>query len=262
MILGGLLLYPLAKLVIDSVGPPAGIGNYIEFFHSATNRLALTNTLVMSGIVTVLSICFGAVPAWFLHATSSRALKFIILGSIIIPFCLSVILKNYAFLFILGRLGLLSIMLQALGLSDGPLMVLYTPPAVVICMVYIMLPYAFLPLYGAFRTIDPQLVSVAEGLGASRIVALFTVVLPLSVPGLLAAAVLVFVLSLGFYVTPILLGGQGSPFMANMIAHDIFFDYNYGSAAAGGVILLFVAFVSLWGISRLVGKDRIRRAIG
>jgi putative spermidine/putrescine transport system permease protein len=174
---------------------------------------------------------------------------------------MGVVVKNYAFLVLLGRRGILNETLQTLHLTDGPLTLLYTPTAVVIGMLYTMLPYAVLPLYAVFLTIPMELPQAAESLGASRTQAMSSVVAPLAVPGLFATGVIVYVLSLGFYVTPVILGGPRATFMATLIQNDIFLRFDPVAAATAGTLLVVIVTVVLIVASKLIGGDRLRRAL-
>ena len=128
-------------------------------------------------------------------------------------------------------------------------------------VVYQMLPLAVLPMYVAFSSIDTDLIIAAEGLGASRARALLDVVLPLAVPGIFATLVINFVLALGFYLTPVLLGGLTSPFTATLIQQDLFAYSDFADASIGGLMLLAGGIASVTLGYFLVGKERLRRAI-
>jgi mannopine transport system permease protein len=169
------------------------------------------------------------------------------------------VVKNYSIVILLSGEGPLNKLLGLLGLA--PLSLLYTSTAVGIGMVYTMIPYAAFSLYGVFRTIDETLLDAARSLGASRLRVARTVVLPLALPGIVASAALVFAISLGFYVSPVLLGGAQTPFMASYIQDYIFTFFDYPLAAAASVILLAVALAALALALRLVGRERLMRAV-
>ena len=174
---------------------------------------------------------------------------------------MGVVVKNYAFVVILGRDGIVSVVLQDIGLRSTPTDLLYTPAAVVIGMVYTMLPYAVLPLFASFVNVSLELPKAAESLGASRTRAMTTIVLPLAWPAIFATGIIVFVLSLGFYLTPVILGGTSGTFVATLVQNDIFAFFDYPDAAALGTVLVIgatlVLSVGFW----LIGPERLRRAI-
>ena len=128
-------------------------------------------------------------------------------------------------------------------------------------MLYTMLPFAILPLYASFASIDMDLLRAAEGLGASRLRAFFSIVVPLSVSSLLAAGAIVFVVSLGFYITPILLGGAQTPFVATIVDQQIYAVFNLPLAAATSTVLFVVALAILAAAWRAVGFERIQRTV-
>ena len=255
------VLWPFAQLVTKAVSGKHGARSFIDFFHSKANVRALTVTLMMCTVVTVLAIVLGAILAWALRATRSRIGRFLLLTAVLVPLWMGVVVKNYAFLVILGRRGILNKTLQFLHITNEPLSLLYTPTAVAIGMLYSMLPYAVLPLYSIFVTIPLELPLAAESLGATRTRAMTSVVAPLAVPGLFATAVIVFVLSLGFYVTPVVLGGPRATFLATLIQNDIFLRFDPVGAATAGTLLVVIVTVVIALATKLIGGDRLRRAL-
>ena len=150
-------------------------------------------------------------------------------------------------------------LLELVGLS--PVSLLYTSTAVAIGMVYTMVPYAAFSLYGVFLSIDETLLDAARGLGASKARAITSVMLPLAMPGIVASGALVFAISLGFCVTPVLLGGAQVPFMASLIQDYVFTFFDYPTASAASVILLVVALLTLGIALALVCRRRLLRAL-
>jgi putative spermidine/putrescine transport system permease protein len=152
--------------------------------------------------------------------------------------------------------------LQALGLVDQPVQLLYTAFAVVLGMTYTMVPYAVLAMYPTMTMVDVELLNAAHGLGASKRKAFASVLLPLIRPGIVAATAIVFAISIGFYVTPVLLGGAQTPFIATVIGDDIFTYFNYPRAAASAVILLVIALSVLALALKAVGIKAVRGGLG
>lgn len=260
IVLAGLVVYPLAKLTVDSLTTGEGLGNYAAVFESAAGRRSLITTLVAGALVSVVAVLLGGLLAWYIRTTRSSALKVTLWLAVLVPFWMGTVVKNYSIVILLSAEGPLDEGLKALGW--GSVSILYTSTAVAIGMVYTMIPYATLSLYGVFLTIDDSLPRAARGMGASRLYAMRTVVLPLALPGILAAAALVFAISLGFYVTPVLLGGAQTPFLASFIGDYIFTFFDYPVAAAASVILLLAAMVTLLGALAVVGRERLVRAAG
>ena len=158
---------------------------------------------------------------------------------------------------LLQRNGLVNQTLQALGLVDEPLQLAHNLTGSIIGMVHIMLPFMVLPLYASMRAIDQDAVRAAVGLGATPARAFRDVFFPMSLPGLFAGVVLVFVLSLGFFVTPALLGGGRVQMLAQRIESTITIYSNWGAASALGVVLLAATLALVWVLHRVFGLDRL-----
>lgn len=255
------VIYPFIRLFQTATGDPSGWQNFSFFFSNSANMLVVQITFRDAAIVTAINLIAGGLMAWALKSTKSRLMRFALLSSIFVPFWMGSVVKIYAFTALLGRAGVINTLLQNLHITREPLHLLYTQPAVVAGMVYQMLPIAVLPMYVAFTSIDTDLIIAAEGLGASRARALLDVVLPLAVPGIFATLVINFVLALGFYLTPVLLGGLTSPFTATLIQQDLFAYSDFADSSIGGLVLLAGGIASVALGYFLVGKERLRRAI-
>lgn len=259
ILLVAFVLYPLVKLGIDSLSVGEGIQNYVEVISRDSTRKALITTLLASLLITVITVGVGSVIAWYVCNVRQQAVKIILWLAVLTPFWMGTVVKNYAIVLLISNDGLLNDILAAIGL--GRVELLYTVGAVIIGITYSMIPYAVFALYGVFSSIDPALPMAARSMGASRSRAIRTVVLPLAMPGIVASSALVFSISVGFYVTPVLLGGGQTPFMASVIDANIFGFYNYGFASAASFILLAVTILVLGIALKLVGRDRLVRAV-
>jgi mannopine transport system permease protein len=259
LVLGGLVLYPLVKLTVDSLTTGSGLGNYAAVFESSAGRRSLATTFVAAALVTLAAIALGGLLAWYIRTARSATVKAVLWLAVLVPFWMGTVVKNYSIVLLLSAEGPLNQLSQTLGL--GSVSILYTSTAVAIGMVYTMLPYAALTLYGVFLTIDETLLAAARGMGASRLYAVRTVLLPLALPGIVAAAALVFAISLGFYITPVLLGGAQTPFIASFIGDYIFTFFDFPVASAAAVILLVAALAVLAAALALVGRGRLARAV-
>src|ERR1051326_1353272 len=255
------VIYPFIRLVQTATGEPDGWNNIREFFSNQANVIVVQITFRDALIVTLINVVAGGLMAWALRSTRSRLMRFALLSSIFVPFWMGSVVKIYAFTALLGRAGVINTLLVNLHLTQQPLHLLFTQPAVVAGMVYQMLPLAVLPMYVAFSSIDTDLIIAAEGLGASRARGILDVVLPLAVPGIFATLVINFVLALGFYLTPVLLGGLTSPFTATLIQQDLFAYSDFADASIGGLMLLLGGIAAVTLGYFLVGKERLRRAI-
>jgi len=263
VLLVGLFVVPIVRIVWQALSEPTfGLDRFREFWLTLASRRALLTTLRISAIVTVLCTMLSVPIAWELYSTRSRWVRIALWSAALFPLWTSGVVRNYAFTIILQRRGILNTWLLSLGIIREPLALLYTEAAVVMGIFYTMLPYAILPIYASFAAQDEQLVPAAESLGASRLRAIVDVALPLAAPSIFAAAAIVFVISVGFYITPILLGGPQSPFLATIVDTQIYRLFDFPGAAATASILFFTALVIVAGVARVVGLDRMRTALG
>ena len=260
MLLGGLVGYPLVNLTIESLSSGDGIGNYAAVLESSAGRRSLIVTTIASAIVAVLSTAIGGLLAWYAHTARHFWVRIVLWLALLVPFFIGTVPKNYAIVLLLADNGPVNELLAAIGVA--PVSLLYTSTGVVLGSVYSMVPYAAFALYGVFLTIDRTLVVAARGMGASRLQVTRTVVLPLAMPGVLASLALVFAITLGFYVTPVLVGGAQAPFMATLIQEYVLQQFNYPLASAASVMLLAVAVGVLGLALSVIGRERLARAAG
>ncbi|HEY1369472.1 MAG TPA: ABC transporter permease [Gaiellaceae bacterium] len=245
---------------MESSLPGASLSVYRRFFTSAGDVRALERTLSLTAVVTVLALALGLFIAWELRLASGRR-KSVILAIVVFPVWTSVIVRIYALTILFERHGIINNALVGAGIRDQPVQLLYTNKAVVVGMLYTVLPYATLPIYASLANVELELTAAAESLGASKTRAFWTIVVPLILPALVATGALVFVLGLGFYVTPLLLGNSTAPFLAGTISNDIFVFFDVPSAAAAGVVLIVIAFGCMAVTWRVVGVERLQRAV-
>ena len=243
-----LVLLPGAWLLglsfLDQHGQPT-LGNYAAIFVESTSLQVLGITLGVSVLTTAISLALGYPVAYFLAALPPRIAGYCLIA-VLVPFWTSLLVRTYAWLVLLQRKGLVNTALLDTGLIDQPLRLANGMTGTVIGMVHIMLPYMVLPLYGAMRSIGPDYVRAAASLGAVPTRAFRDVYLPLTLPGLVAGSLMVFILCLGFYVTPALLGGGRVMMVSMRIERSIQLYADWGAGSAMGVVLLVC--VALLGI--------------
>ena len=209
-------------------------------------------TFKVSALTTAICVVLGYPLAYVMSQLGRRAAAWA-MAAVLLPFWTSLLVRTYAWLVLLQRKGLINQWGQSLGLWDEPLALVHNLTGTLIGMVHIMLPFLVLPLLAAMRSIDADLLKAAAGLGATPARAFFGVFLPLSLPGLVAGTVIVFILCLGFYVTPAVLGGGKVIMVSNHIANDIELFFNWGAASALGVVLL-VLTLALLGLAARLGR--------
>jgi ABC-type spermidine/putrescine transport system permease subunit I len=196
-------------------------------------------------------------PLAYVLATRRPRTAQLLMIIVVLPFFTSIIVRTYAWMVLLGRNGIVNQYLMTLGFTDKPLLLLYNQGGVVIGMSYVLLPYMVLTVYSVMRSIDPRLVRAAHSLGASRLQAFRRVFLPLSLPGIAGGTLLVFILSLGFFITPALMGGPGDMMIAMLIEREVEITLNWSFASALAVILLALTLVGFTGYNRIVRLERV-----
>ena len=230
--------------------------NYARIFESALYKRTFVVTSQISITVTVICVLLGYPLCYWLTKMKDRTAS-ILMIFVLVPFWTSILVRTYAWLVLLQRKGIINSSLVSLGIIDEPIQLAHNLTGSIIGMVHMMLPFLILPLYATMRGIDTDLVRAALGLGSTPRKAFWHVFFPMSLPGLFAGIVLVFILSLGFFVTPALLGGGRVQMLAQRIESTITIYSNWGAASALGVVLLLLAFVMIWLMNRVFGLDKL-----
>ncbi|MGE0723850.1 MAG: ABC transporter permease [Alphaproteobacteria bacterium] len=257
LLMAAFYFYPLAQVLWISVTEPRpGLGNYAQLFTSASIQRALVTTLRICVITTAITIVLGYAVAYVLVHASPRAQRWLFLG-IVIPLWISVLVRAFAWVTLLAREGIVNHALRDAGLIDEPLALIWNELGITIGMVHYMIPYAVLPLYANMRDIDVRTISAARGLGASRFYAFRRVFLPQSLPGIIGATVLVFIFSLGFFVTPAILGGGKTLMIAEYISLQILDLLRWGLGTMLASTLVVFIFLLLAALAKVVDLKRL-----
>ena len=228
--------------------------NYQKMIEYKSYARVFAITFQVSILTTLLCILIGYPLAYFLAQLPQRLVAIFMLA-VLLPFWTSLLVRTYAWLVLLQKQGLLNDFAIYLGLWDTPLKLVHNMTGTLIGMAHIMLPFLVLPLYGAMRRIEPDAIHAAANLGASPVQAFWKVFFPLSLPGMVAGSLIVFVLCLGFYVTPAVLGGGRVVMVATQITAILEQQYNWGAASALGVVLLVATLGILYAAARLLKLD-------
>jgi ABC-type spermidine/putrescine transport system permease subunit I len=253
--LGIVYFWPVLGLLATSVtDPEIGLHHYQRFFERPIFMQVLLRTFSLAGFVTVAVILIGYPITYAMRMASPLAMK-AILFLIFLPFWASVMVRTYGIMVIFGRDGIVNNMLMSAGMSDGPIAFMYNTWMVRIAMVQIMLPFLILPLYSVTRNIDQNLLQAAKGLGARPLMVFLRVYLPLSMPGIIAGALIVFVLSLGFFITPALLGGRQDIMISMLILNQFEAQLNWGFGATLSTVVLVVTMAALLALGRFAGNS-------
>lgn len=248
---------PVVALLLRSVTEPVlGWQNYSALLGDGTYLRIFFNTFLVASVVTAVTVVVAFPVAWVL-AIIPPALGSIVFGVIILSMWTNLLARTYAWMVLLQRTGVINRTLMAMGVIHEPLPLINNLAGVTIGMVYIMLPFMILPLVGTLRSIDPMILRAASLCGASPLAAFRRILLPLSLPGIAAGGLMVFVMSLGYFVTPALLGGTSNMMLAEMIAQMIQSLLNWGLGSAAAFILL-VFTMALYAVQlRFVGAKRL-----
>ncbi|HET6240081.1 MAG TPA: ABC transporter permease [Acetobacteraceae bacterium] len=243
---------PVAAMLLRSVDSPHwSFDNFRQLAHDPVFLQVFWITLRIAFVVTIGTLLLGY-PVALALVQLRRGPAALVLALVLLPFWTSVLVRSYAWMVLLGRHGLINEALAAAGLIDAPLKLLNTSIAVNVAMIHILLPYMILPIASVLRQIDPALPRAAAGLGAAPWRVFQQVVLPLSMPGVAAGVLLVFVLSLGFYITPALVGGPRDMLLSMLIAQQVDL-INWPYAACLSATLLAATLAMLAAFQRLPG---------
>lgn len=256
-------LLPLLLMVARSFTDPpgAGLDNYQQFFASDADLRVLGNTFYVATVCTIACLVVGY-PYAYLMAIVPQRVAGMLLIAVLVPFWSSLLVRTFAWEVILRDTGLVNSLLQGLGVISQPLPLIRNTFSVILGMSQILLPFMVLPLYTVMQRIDPELTRAAANLGAPPFAAFRRVFVPLSFPGILAGSLLVFVLALGFYITPTILGSPRDTMISRFIADQVQIRLNWGLATAMAVILMVLTFVVLAVASRFVRLRDVYGALG
>ena len=225
-----------------------------DFLASSSYSRVIWRTLVISLEVTVICVVLGYPLAYWATKLTPRW-RVVVLGLVVTTFWVSILVRTYAWIVILGSAGLINRSLQWAGVITTPIAFLYNELGILIGMANVLLPFLVLPLFAMMMSVDQRLLQVAETLGASRMRIFWTVFFPLTVPTLAASAILVFILSLGFYITPAVLGGGRVPMIANMMDLLINRFARWEMAAVVSVVLMAIT-LSLYAVYQALRERR------
>jgi len=216
-----------------------------------------TKTLRMALIITVLCLLLGYPLAYYLANAPSKTANLLMIF-VLLPFWTSLLVRTTAWIALLQTNGVINSFLTSLRITAEPLDMLYTEFSTIIAMTHILLPFMILPLYSVMKGIDPTLMRAAMSMGARPIPAFVKIYLPNTLPGLSAGALLVFIISVGYYITPALVGGTDGQMISNIIAFHMQQSNNWGLAAALGTLLLILILTLYWVYDRFVGASNIK----
>lgn len=252
--------WPLVSMLTRSVvDPEPGFTHYRRLLAEPVYLEVMLVTFQIALYTTLGTLLIGYPLAYCLSGLSNR-MAGLLMTIVIVPYFTSVLVRTYAWMVLLGSEGMVNQILIWLGITSTPLRLMYNRFGVLLGMIYILLPYMVLSLYSVMRGIDRGLLRAAGSLGASRLTAFRRIFLPLSMPGVAAGCLLVFILSLGFFITPALMGSQQDALISMVIEAQVETYFDWGFAAALSAVLLATTLLAFFLYDRLVGLENLFRS--
>ncbi|MCL4767485.1 MAG: ABC transporter permease [Hyphomicrobiaceae bacterium] len=248
---------PLAGMLPESFVDADGVGahRYREIVSDSYYLTVLARSFWLSLVATLICLVLGYPVAYTLVRLTPEGWKRVVYMIVIAPLFTSAVIRAMAWLVILGRQGIVNDALLSIGLIDVPIRLLYTNTAVIIGLVYIMIPFMVLTIAAVLENVNSTLEEAARDLGAAPLVAFWKVTFPLTLPGVFAGSFLVFALCLSSYVTPALLGGGRNKVVAMLIFEQFMRNFNWPLGAALSCVLLFITLLIIWGYNRALARN-------
>lgn len=250
-------LYPILRLLSTSVwSPELTIAHYRRIIAEPLYLTIFARTLWIAAVVSMSCLLLGYPVAFFMTRLKGWRAG-LVTTCVLIPLWTSVLVRSYAWVLLLQRHGVVNEWLQRLGITDQPLQLIYTEGAVLLAMTQVLLPFMVLPIYGALRNIPPDLILAAANLGAGRWATFRRVILPLSRAGVFAGVLMVFILSLGFYVTPAMVGGPRTLMIATLVGQQMTETLDWPFAGALATVLLAMTLVIVGAFRRSLNLEQM-----
>ncbi|MQT14714.1 ABC transporter permease [Segnochrobactrum spirostomi] len=241
----------------EKIGPRhyvTGVGNYADLFGERVYVLTLVRTVVMSLIATAATLVIGFPVAYYIAKIARGRARTALFVSCLLPFWVSELVRVFGWMLILRETGLLSRLLQWLGLVDGPVEFLYNDVAVMVGLIYTSMLFMVVPLISTLDSLDDALVEAGYDLGGNGFAVLREIIVPHAKPGIVAGSIIVFMLNLGNYLTPTLLGGKNSQWFTAQIYSQFITRFNWESGSAFGFVLLLTSSLLVWLGLRVTGQ--------
>ncbi|MGF7162554.1 spermidine/putrescine transport system permease protein [Rhodoligotrophos appendicifer] len=233
----------------EKLGPQnyaIGFGNYADFLQEPIYWNTLLRTAVMSIIVTALALLMGFPIAYYIAKVASRRSRAGLFLLCLVPLWVSDLVRAFGWIILLRETGIVSVALQAAGMTDGPVELLYNDVTIVMGLVYTVVLFMIVPLVSTLDGMDDSLIEAGLNLGGNRFTVFRRIVVPYAMPGIVAGCIIVFMLAAGSYLTPVLLGGKNSMWFTEQIYNQFITRYNWEAGATFGMLLLAFTSVVVW----------------
>lgn len=260
--IGALVLVPQFGMVVvslrEKVGPGQytfGLGNYIDFLNEPIYWNTLLRTAFTSIFVTLMALVIGFPVAYYIAKVARRRSRAALFLLCLIPLWVSDLVRAFGWIILLRETGVVSSTLQSLGILAGPVELLYNDATVIVGLVYTVVLFMIVPLVSTLDGMDDSLIEAGLNLGGSRLTVFRRIIIPYAMPGMVAGCIIVFMLTAGSYLTPVLLGGKNSMWFTEQIYEQFITRYNWEAGATFGVILLAFTSAVVWIGLRLTGQN-------
>ncbi|MEX0758082.1 MAG: ABC transporter permease [Tistlia sp.] len=232
-----------------------GFANYIDFIREPIYWNTLLRTAWMSVLVTVLTLFIGFPIAYYIAKVAGRRSRAALFLLCLVPLWVSDLVRAFGWIMLLRETGILSGLLQWSGLSAGPVEMLYNDATVIVGLIYTVVLFMIVPIVSTLDGMDDSLIEAGYNLGGGRLTVLRRIVVPYAMPGIVAGCIIVFMLTAGSYLTPILLGGKNSMWFTEQIYDQFITRYNWESGSTFGILLLVFTSLVVWAGLRLTGQN-------
>ncbi len=259
--LGLLIIIPHIDMFLISIRERVGVGkydtslaNYLTFFREPLYMLTFARTALMSVLATALTLVIGFPVAFYIAKIAKGRLQSALFLLCLVPFWVSELVRTFGWMILLRETGVFSSLLQWAGLADQPVEMLYNDVSMMVGLVYTSMLFMVVPLISVLESLDDSLIEAAYDLGGNGISVMREIVIPHAMPGIVSGSIVVFMLSLGNYLTPTMLGGKDSLWFTELIYSQFIVRFNWELGAAFGFMLLLLSSVIVWGTLKLSGQ--------
>ncbi len=257
-----LIFIPHIDLFLVSMRERVGVGqydlsfaNYLTFFQEPLYLATFLRTAVMSIFATILTLLIGFPVAYYIAKMAKGRTQSALFLLCLVPFWVSELVRTFGWMILLRETGIISNLLQSVGLASGPVEMLYNDAAIMVGLVYTSMLFMVVPLVTTLESLPDEVVEAGYDLGGNGLSVLREIIIPHAMPGIVSGSIVVFMLCLGNYLTPTMLGGKESLWFTELIYSQFIVRFNWELGAAFGFLLLILSSVIVWGMLRLTGQS-------
>ena len=257
-----LIFIPHIDLLLVSLRERVGVGqyaispaNYLTFFQEPLYMVTFMRTAVMSVFATILTLLIGFPVAYYIAKMAKGRAQSALFLLCLVPFWVSELVRTFGWMILLRETGIISNLLQSVGLASGPVEMLYNDAAIMVGLVYTSMLFMVVPLVTTLESLPDEVVEAGYDLGGNGLSVLREIIIPHAMPGIVSGSIVVFMLCLGNYLTPTMLGGKESLWFTELIYSQFIVRFNWELGAAFGFLLLILSSVIVWGMLRLTGQS-------